>query len=158
MKISRLPYKFLNFYPPFLGAGIRVKEISKDKTRFVAEMKLRWYNRNPAGTHFGGSLYSMCDPFYIMIIHAYFGDNYIFWDKSARIEYKHPAKGTVQAVFEIPQQKLAEMKKLVDDKGKMSFSFQTQITDAKSKVVAEVEKEIYVRKKSERTPINQSIF
>ncbi|MGZ5245433.1 MAG: YiiD C-terminal domain-containing protein [Bacteroidia bacterium] len=150
MNIRRLPrfYKLLNFYPPFLGAGIRVKEVSKDKTRFVAEMKLRWYNKNAAGTHFGGSLYSMCDPFYIMIIHAYFGDEYIFWDKSASIAYKHPAKGTVQAIFEIPPATLAEMKKQVDEKGKMSFSFSTRITDAKGKIVAEVEKEIYVRRKA----------
>src|SRR5689334_16392771 len=102
MDFKRLPrlYKLLNFYPPFLGAGIRVKEVNKDKTRFVAEMKLRWYNKNAAGTHFGGSLYSMCDPFYILIIHSYFGDNYIFWDKSGNIQYKIPARGTVNAVFE----------------------------------------------------------
>lgn len=150
MDFKGLPrfYKLLNFYPPFLGAGISVKEVSADKTRFVAEMKLRWYNKNAAGTHFGGSLYSMCDPFYIMIAHAYFGDKYIFWDKSGSINYKIPARGTVQAVFEIPLQTLADMKQQVDEKGKMSFTFNTNITDKNNKVVAEVQKEIYIRKKS----------
>lgn len=149
MEVNRLPkwYKLLNFYPPFLGAGIRVKEINKTKTRFVAEMKLRWYNKNPAGTHFGGSLYSMCDPFYIIIIHAYFGDDYILWDKSASIKYKIPARGTVQAIFEIQTETLLEMKTQVDELGKMSFFFKTNITDSNNKIVAEVEKEIYIRKK-----------
>ncbi len=150
MDFKRLPgfYKLLNLYPPFLGAGIRVKEVSADKTRFVAEMKLRWYNKNAAGTHFGGSLYSMCDPFFIMIIHAYFGDDYIFWDKSGSINYRIPARGTVKAVFEITKDKLAEMKQQVDENGKMSFRFHTKITDKNNRTVAEVEKEIYVRRKT----------
>jgi len=115
--------KLLNFYPPFLGAGIRLKEVNKEGTSYLVEMKLRWYNRNVYGTHFGGSLYAMCDPFFVFAAYAYFGDDYILWDKSAAIEFKKPGKGTVQALFEIPDTRLEEMKTVVDQEGKKTFHF-----------------------------------
>jgi hypothetical protein len=56
--------KALNFYPPFLGAGIRVRRGADGRT-FDVRMKLSAFNRNFVGTHFGGSLYAMCDPFFM---------------------------------------------------------------------------------------------
>ena len=32
------------------------------------EMKLRIWNQNYVGTHYGGSLYSMADPFYMLML------------------------------------------------------------------------------------------
>ncbi len=139
--------KLLNFYPPFLGAGIRIKSYSKEGNSYLVEMKLRWYNRNVAGTHFGGSLYSMCDPFYVFAAYSYFGDDYIIWDKSASIEYVRPGVGTVQGLFEISLDKLKDMKAIVDLEGKKTFYFQTNITDKKNRVVAKIKKEIYLRKR-----------
>src|SRR5215831_5992143 len=56
--------RFVNFYPPFLGAGVRIKEISEDLRTIEVHMPLRFWNKNYVGTHFGGSLYAMCDPFF----------------------------------------------------------------------------------------------
>lgn len=139
--------KLLNFYPPFLGAGIRLKEVNKKGTSYLVELKLRWYNRNVYGTHFGGSLYAMCDPFFVFAAYAYFGDDYILWDKSASIEFKRPGRGTVQALFEISDARLDEMKREVDEYGRKTFHFEAQVLDAKKEVVALVKKEIYIRKK-----------
>ncbi|MFT6338629.1 MAG: hypothetical protein ACJATI_005406 [Halioglobus sp.] len=139
--------KLINLYPPFLGAGIRIKEYSKEGNSYLVEMKLRWYNRNAAGTHFGGSLYSMCDPFFVFAVYSYFGDEYIIWDKSASIEYVRPGIGTVRALFEIPLDTLQDMKVEVDLDGRKTFHFKAQILDAKNRVVSKVDKEIYVKKK-----------
>lgn len=139
--------KLINFYPPFLGAGIRIKEYSKDGNSYLVEMKLRWYNRNVAGSHFGGSLYSMCDPFFVFAAYSYFGDDYIIWDKSASIEYVRPGMGTVHALFEIPLDKLKEMKIEVEQEGRRTFNFNTEILDTKNRVVSKVDKEIYIKKK-----------
>lgn len=149
MNVKRLfKYKkLLNLYPPFLGAGIRLKEANKKGTSYLVEMKLRWYNRNVYGTHFGGSLYAMCDPFFVFAAYAYFGDAYILWDKSATIQFKRPGKGTVRALFEISDDKLSEMKEAVDQNGKMTFNFTAEVKDMKGQVVAVVGKEIYIRKK-----------
>jgi hypothetical protein len=46
--------RLLNFYPPYLGAGIKISHISEDWSELHESMSLRWYNRNAVGTHFGG--------------------------------------------------------------------------------------------------------
>ena len=139
--------KLINLYPPFLGAGIRIKEYSKEGNSYLVEMKLRWYNRNVAGTHFGGSLYSMCDPFFVFSAYSHFGDDYIIWDKSASIEYVRPGIGTVRALFVIPLDRLEEMKAEVDQEGTKTFHFETEILDLKNRVVSKISKEIYIKKK-----------
>ena len=47
----------LNLYPPYLLAGVRVTSIAPDWRELHVSLKLRWFNRNFRGTHFGGSLY-----------------------------------------------------------------------------------------------------
>ncbi|RMD74179.1 MAG: DUF4442 domain-containing protein, partial [Bacteroidetes bacterium] len=91
----------LNLYPPFLGAGIRVRTISADYRRAVVEMPLRWYNRNYVGTHFGGSLYSMTDPLYMLMLMNVLGPDYIVWDQAATIVFRRPGRSTVRAEFEL---------------------------------------------------------
>lgn len=59
---------FLNFYPPYLGAGVRVDEIDYNKGVIQVSMPLTWYNKNVVGTQFGGSLYSMTDPFFMVLL------------------------------------------------------------------------------------------
>jgi hypothetical protein len=67
---ARLLRRGMKFWPPFLGAGISVKSLSDDFRDAVVELKLGRLNRNYVGTHFGGSLYAMTDPFFmIMLLH-----------------------------------------------------------------------------------------
>jgi acyl-coenzyme A thioesterase PaaI-like protein len=138
----------INFYPPFLGMGIRVRHCNVESTRFEVELRERWYNRNLFGTHFGGSLYTMADPFYLFIVTLNFGPGYIVWDKSAGIDFLKPAKGTILGVFEIPAGRLVEMRRSVDTLGKSTFDFVTELTDGDGNAVARVRKELYVRSKS----------
>jgi acyl-coenzyme A thioesterase PaaI-like protein len=137
----------VSWYPPYLGAGIKLKKVNKDFTRFEVEMKLRFYNRNLFGTHFGGSLYAMSDPFFVFIILNYLGQDYVVWDRSARIEFKKPGKGTVKGIFEISEDELKKIKAEVEVERKKIFVFKTEITNASEETVALIEKEIYVRKK-----------
>lgn len=142
--------KRVNLYPPYLGAGIRVRSHSDDFTRFEVELRARWYNRNLFGTHFGGSLYAMADPFFVFIIAANFGREYIVWDKSASIEFLKPGKGTIRGVFEISPERLDEIRAEVDQVGKKTYHFEADLVNSDGVAVARVSKEIYVRKKSPR--------
>jgi len=137
----------VSLYPPYLGAGIKLKHVNSDFTRFEVQMKMHWFNRNIFGTHFGGSLYAMCDPFYVFIVMNYLGNAYIVWDKSAKISFKKPGKGTVKAVFEINKEELQKVKEEIDKVGKKTFFYTAVITNKDNETVATVEKEIYVRKK-----------
>lgn len=135
----------LNVYPPYIGAGVRVK-VAPDLRTFEVRMRLRWWNRNFVGTHFGGSLYSMCDPFFMLILIAALGRGYVVWDKSAAIRFRRPGRGTVSATFHIPQERIDEIRAAADAGGKVEPVFQVNVMDERGEVVAEVEKLLYVRR------------
>lgn len=138
----------INWYPPYLGMGIRVRSYRPDFTRFEVELRARWYNKNLFGTHFGGSLYAMADPFFVFIVMMNLGSGYIVWDKSAGIEFLKPAKGIILGVFEISRERLEEIRSEVDALGKNNYHFEARLVDEAGQVVARVSKEIYVRSKS----------
>jgi hypothetical protein len=139
--------RFVRFYPPFLGAGVRVKEISTDILTIEVHMPLTFWNKNYVGTHFGGSLYTMCDPFFMLILINNLGPDYIVWDKAATIRFRKPGTGTVKAVFHVPPERIAEIRAQADAQAKIEPTFQTVVTDTAGNIIAEVDKLLYVRKK-----------
>lgn len=140
--------KCLSYWPPFFGAGIRIREISDDFTWVRVEMKLRFWNRNYVGTHFGGSLYSMVDPFYMLMLIENLGRDYIVWDQSASIRFLKPGKGRVSAEFRLSEQELDSIKSRVSEAGKTQAEFVVQVRDDSGTVISEISKIIYIRKKS----------
>jgi Domain of unknown function (DUF4442) len=102
--------RLVNFWPPFLGAGIRVKHIAADMKSVDVEMKLRFWNANYVGTHFGGSLFAMTDAFYMLMLMANLGREYIVWDKAASIRYKKPGRGTVRAEFRLADSQIEDIR------------------------------------------------
>ena len=100
----------MGWWPPFLGAGIRVAHLSDDFREAVVELKLGLLNRNYVGTHFGGSLYTMTDPFFMIMLLHNLGGDYLVWDKSGSIEYVAPGRGTVRARFALSAERIAEIR------------------------------------------------
>ena len=146
MKFSTL-LKMMRFWPPFWGAGISVKNFHADGTQIVVQMKMRFWNKNYVGTHYGGSMYSMTDPFYMLMLMNLLGKGYIVWDKSASIRYKIPAKGTIYARFELSPELVEKIRLEVNEKQKIESEFFVPITDEEGKVVAEVKKTLSIIKK-----------
>ncbi len=130
-----------------LGTGISLKSISKDYLRFDVEMKLRWYNKNLVGIHYGGSLYSMCDPWYMFILTAGLGRNYIVLDKAAAIRYKKPGKGKLTCTFQVTSERIQQIREEIDQLGKQDYTFLCEVKNEEGEVVTEVDKVVYVRKK-----------
>ncbi|HMC30783.1 MAG TPA: DUF4442 domain-containing protein [Candidatus Angelobacter sp.] len=139
--------RWVNFYPPYLGAAVRVTRISDDFRDVEVEMPLRFYNRNYVGTHFGGSLYSMVDPFYMLMLINILGPDYIVWDKAATIRFKKPGKGVMKAAFHLSEEKIAEIRAAAEVQPKVEPQFQVVIKDAEGNVVAEIDKLLYVKRK-----------
>ena len=140
-------FKKINWYPPLIGAGIRVIETTPDFTTITVEMKLRWWNRNVVGTQFGGSLYMMCDPFFMAILMTKLGRDYIVWDKAASIRFLKPGRKTVRAHFHIPSEEIARVKAEADAKGKCEPEYEVDVVDTDGVIVARVHKTLYVRRK-----------
>jgi hypothetical protein len=138
---------FLNLYPPLLGAGIRIRRLQPDWKAIDVEMKLRFWNANYVGTHFGGSLYSMTDPFYMLMLIENLGRAYIVWDKSAAIRFRRPGKGTVRAEFRLADARLEEIREALKTQDKIEPTFLVEVRDESGDVIAVVEKVVYIRKK-----------
>lgn len=145
-------FKLINFYPPMIGAGIRVQSIDEAFTRIVVEMKLRWWNKNVFGTQFGGALYMMCDPFFVAILMTNLGSNYIVWDKAAAIQFLKPGRKAVRAVFTLTPEEIARVKAETDVRGKYEPEYDVDIVDSDGLVVARVHKVLYVRRKDAKKP------
>ncbi len=143
---QRLRERFINYYPPLLGAGIRAHRIDERTTR--VELKLTALNRNIVGVHFGGSLYAMCDPWFMLILMKLLGKDYIVWDKAASIQFLKPGRGTVTATFHIPQERVDEIRAAADRDGKVEPTFTVDVIDDQNQAIARVEKLLYVRKKN----------
>jgi len=141
-------FKFgMNLWPPFLGAGIKVKHIAADFREVVVSLKLRWYNRNYVGTHFGGSLAAMTDPFYMLMLIHILGNEYTVWDKTSTIDFIAPGRGTVTARFRLNDDQIAQIQNETAD-GKAYFpALSVDIVNESGEVVARVNKKLYVRKK-----------
>jgi hypothetical protein len=141
----------LNLYAPFLGAGIRVKRLAPGWKEVDVEMKLRWWNANYVGTHYGGSLYSMTDPFFMVMLIENLGQDYIVWDKSATIRFRKPGRGTVTASFRLSDQQIDEIKQALNAEKKIERVFTVEVKDESGTVIAEVEKLLHIRRKDQPT-------
>ena len=137
--------RWINLYPPLLGAGIRTRRI--DQQTIQVEMKLRTLNRNAMGVHFGGSLYAMCDPWYALILMRALGTEFVVWDKSANIQFLHPGRGKVTANFHIPTKQIEEIRRAAEEGEKIEPIFAVNLIDDQGQQVAHVEKILYIRKR-----------
>ena len=137
----------LNLYPPYLGAGIRVLEVAPDWSLIRVRMGLRWFNRNYVGTQFGGSLYSMTDPFLMLMFLRGLGPGYVVWDKSASIEFLRPGRGAVYATFALSPADFAAARAATEGGNRHLPTFEVPIHDDGGELVARVHKTLYVRRK-----------
>lgn len=142
----------LNLYPPYWGTGIVVKKVARDFTEIVVQMKMRFYNRNYVNTHFGGSLYAMTDPFYMLMLIQILGNEYIVWDKAATIEFIRPGKGTVTAAFNVDRNTISTILRNTSEGQKYICDLTVDVKDEQQEIVSRIVKTLYIRKKRSDKP------
>jgi acyl-coenzyme A thioesterase PaaI-like protein len=147
---ARTLRRVLNIWPPFLFSGIRVRELADDWRHARVELREHWYNRNFVGTHFGGSLFAMTDPFWMIMTLQALGDGYIVWDQAGEIEFVKPGRGTVVAEFRLDDAVLDGIRAATANGDKHLHWFETEIRDHDHAVVARLRKRIYIRRKRAR--------
>jgi acyl-coenzyme A thioesterase PaaI-like protein len=135
--------RHIGWWPPLLGTGVKVTRLDKDLCAVDVEMRLRRWNKNYMGVHFGGSLFAMTDPFYMLMLAANLGEEYVVWDKAASIRYRKPGKGRVQAKFRLTEERLAEIRGALEADGRYDARFVVEIKDENGELIAVVERVIY---------------
>ncbi len=147
--------RMLNWYGPYLGAGVKVEYLADDWRELRVAMHMKWFNRNAVGTHFGGSLYSMVDPHFMLMLMKILGRNYIVWDKAAHIEFIKPGTGTVRATMKITEEILNDIYEKTENGAKYLPEFEVDIMDETGDLVARAVKTLYVREKRKTKPNNE---
>lgn len=142
----------MNLWPPFLFSGIRVLSVGNDWRHAHVVLRKRWFNRNYVGAHFGGSLFAMTDPFWMLLLMQLLGRNYLVWDKAAEVEFISPGRRDVHARFDIDDALLGVIRAQTADGDKYLHWFVNDIRDEAGVLVARVRKQVYFRLKPDRRP------
>lgn len=122
--------------------------VAPDYRTVIVKLKLRFWNANYVGTQYGGSIFSMTDPFYMVMFIENLGKEYSVWDKSARIDYLKPGKTDLIATFTLTEEELEKVRSEVALNGKTEWTKIIEVKDAHDQVIAKVEKKISIKKKN----------
>src|SRR5260370_8430141 len=107
----------IGWWALLLGTGVKVTRLDKDLREVDVEMRLRRWNKNYVGVHFGGSLFSMTDPFYMIMVATNLGSEYVVWDKAASIRYRRPGMGRGRGGFRVSEERLGSVPAAIDAAG-----------------------------------------
>ena len=139
----------MNLWPPFLCSGIRVQSMGQDLRHVRVRLAHGPLTSNYVGTLFGGSLFSMTDPFWMMMVLRGLGPGYVVWDRAAEIEFVSPGRGPVVATFDLSEAVLDELRAEAESGRPVLRWFDTPVVadDGTGTVVARVRKQLYVRRR-----------
>jgi acyl-coenzyme A thioesterase PaaI-like protein len=137
----------MNLWSPFRATGIRVKRISPDYREIDVELSLNWHNRNYVGTHFGGSLYAMTDPFYMLMLIHVLGSDYVVSHQAGAIDYLIAEKGKVHARFTVDDALIADIKAHTAAGQKYLPQLPVEVKNEAGELVARVLHTLYVRRR-----------
>ncbi len=148
--MKRILLYLWNFWPPYWGAGIKIDKISKDYKYASTRLKRRLWTRNIVGTQFGGSIYAMVDPIYMVMLLMLLGRNYIVWDKAANIRFRKPGRTDLTAEFTLTDDDVASIKEQLKSVDKLDWQRTVLVKDTAGEVIAEIHKIVHVRNKPMR--------
>lgn len=140
----------MNVWPPFLASGIKVVRMDEDFRAIDVELRARPWNRNYVGTHFGGSLFAMADPFWMLMVMRNLGRDYTVWDRAASIDFLKPGKGTVRAEFRLDPARLDDIRAHTPHEGdRYRPDFSVDVTDKAGEIVARITKTLHIRRQAD---------
>ncbi|MCL9782577.1 DUF4442 domain-containing protein [Vibrio sp. S4M6] len=139
--------RVLNLWPPFWGSGIKIVSISDDFRSVSVRLKFRWWNKNANRAQYGGSIFSLTDPVYALMLMGILGKEYYVWDKEASINFIKPGYSDLYADFIISDDQISTILSSTLNGEKCFPEFVVRVKDKSDEVVSEVQRVLYVRKK-----------
>ncbi|MEZ4704143.1 MAG: DUF4442 domain-containing protein [Bdellovibrionota bacterium] len=137
--------RLLHFYPPLMGAGVRIRIMDPTHMVVKVSMPLRFYNQNMFGSHYGGSIFSMCDPFVPLILFYKLGKKYRVRDKHTEIQFLKPGRGVIHSTFQVDDSSVQEIESNIKKEGKAEPVFVLEVKDQENEVVARIKKTIWIK-------------
>ncbi len=138
-------FKFgFNLSPMYRRSVGKITFVSRNLHTVKIEIPLNYKNVNYVGSIFGGSLFAATDPIFMIQLVQILGDEYIVWDKSAKINYKIPARSKALVVFQFTNKEIEQIKLDVQQSQKIDVVKHLNIESQTGEVFAELEKTMYV--------------
>jgi len=144
-----LRWKF-NLFPAYRGTGGRVVYVAADFRELRVTLPLSWRTRNAVGTIFGGSMYGVVDPVYMIMLMRLLGRGYVVWDKAATIRFRKPGRTRLSATFRIDEADLEAIRKATAGGEAIDRTYTVDLVDAEGVPHATVEKVIYMKRVSSK--------
>ncbi len=94
---------------------------------------------------FGGSLFALADPFWMILVMESLGSGYRVWDQAGEVEFVAPKRGAVIAEFRVEDAVLDKRREAAADGSNVLRWFDTEIRSLDGEPVARVRKRLYVR-------------
>lgn len=124
-----------------------MQEIAADWRYARVRLAFTWFNRNYVHTQFGGSLFAMTDPIWMVLILESLGSDYIVWDRAGAIDFVAPGREDVYAEFRLGDAVLDALRAATASGSKHLRWFEVEVKTKGGAVIARVRKQIYVRRK-----------
>lgn len=137
--------RLLTLWPPYLAAGVRITQILPGFTGATVVLRVRPWNANYFGTAFGGTLFAMSDPFWVLLLINRLGRDYSVLDARAEIEFLALGRGDLRTTFEVSEELVEQLRAEADSGEKVLHWLTNEVVDRSGTVVARIHKQIYVR-------------
>jgi acyl-coenzyme A thioesterase PaaI-like protein len=135
----------INAWPPLAAQRVSVTAIGEDWSWVEVRMELTPDNANFFGTAWGGTLFSMLDPFLPILIERQLGGGYAVWDKTAEIDFLRPGRSAIHSRVEVPVEVVEEIREAAAAGQPHLCWFEIPLFDEAGEVVARQRRQIYVR-------------
>ena len=139
--------RLMNFYPPLLGAGIRVREFNEDWTRARVELRLNRFNRNQNGTAFGGALFSATDVLYGTMLAGQLGGGFSVATKEATVRFLRPGRGRMSCTVEVPRSEADHVMEQLQTASGVDMRHLATLYDTKGRAIVEAEHVLRVKRR-----------
>lgn len=138
-----------NLSPMYRRSCGRVIHVSKDLLHVRIRLRYSFRNKNYVGSIFGGSLFSSVDPFPMVQLINIINEDFIVWDKGAKIQFRKPAFEDLYAEFNYTHEELAELRQRVKKEKEIEIVKSTPLTNkAGDTVFCIVDKTLFIAEKS----------
>ena len=139
--------RLLNIYPPLRFAGIRVESISNDGLSALMRLRIWPWTANMNGSAFGGSLFSMTDVLYPLLVVQQLGPEYEVWTRNSSFNYISPGRSGAFIRIEVDQQEIQRIKKYLQSNSSIELSHRSVIHNIDESVVGIADHIFHIRRK-----------
>lgn len=147
-RVLRSPRLFaaaMSAYPPLFAAGVRIRDIPDDWSSAHLILKVNRLNSNAHGAAFGGSLFSMTDAMFGMLVMQRLGREYEAWTRTGTFQYINPGRNNAHATIRVTDAMVEQIKHEIASDGFCNIPYTTVITNDDGSTVGIGQQELHCR-------------